>query len=70
MRTFADFEIDLRSRAGVEVKTMCSQCSHTRKKKSYPCLNVNTEHGIWHCWHCEWSGSLKQGEERKAKPWA
>ena len=68
MKTFADFGIDLRGRSGTEVKTTCPECSHTRKKRNYPCLNVNTEKAVWHCWHCEWSGSLKEGEERKANP--
>lgn len=42
MKNFSDFGIDLNGRSGEEVKTTCPQCSHTRKKKSYPCLNVNT----------------------------
>ncbi len=65
MKTFDDFGIDLRGRSGVEVKTLCPQCSHARKKKNYPCLNVNTEKGVWHCWHCEWAGSLSSGVEQK-----
>ncbi|MGH8592793.1 MAG: toprim domain-containing protein [Gammaproteobacteria bacterium] len=63
-KTFADFGIDLNGRSGIEVKTTCPQCSHARKKKTFPCLNVNTEKGVWHCWHCDWAGSLTQGEER------
>jgi twinkle protein len=65
MKTFEEFGIDLRGRSGIEVKTTCPQCSKDRKKKNYPCLSVNTERGLWHCWHCEWSGSLGQGEEFK-----
>jgi twinkle protein len=65
MKTFEEFGIDLRGRSGIEVKTTCPQCSKDRKKKNYPCLSVNTEQGLWHCWHCEWSGSLGQGEEFK-----
>lgn len=45
-----------------EVKTQCPQCSPTRRKKTYPCLNVNIDKGVWNCWHCGWSGSLKLGE--------
>lgn len=69
-KTFADFGIDPQGKSGIEVKTTCPQCSHARKKKNYPCLNVNTERGLWHCWHCEWSGSLAQGEERRSEPHA
>ena len=65
MKTFRDFDIDLGSRSGVEVKTLCPKCSATRKKKNNPCLNVNTEKGVWHCWHCDWSGSLGRGEETR-----
>ena len=62
-KTFADFGIDLGARSGVELKVICPRCSAARKKKNYPCLNVNTDKGVWHCWHCEWSGSLGRGEE-------
>lgn len=65
MKTFGDFGIDLNGRHGVEVKTTCPQCSPMRKKKNYPCLNVNTEKECWNCWHCGWSGTLKGGEWQK-----
>lgn len=62
MKTLEDFGIHLGGRTGEEVKVTCPKCSHTRKKKNYPCLNVNTNKGLWHCWHCGWSGALKDGE--------
>ncbi|HDR9284883.1 TPA: hypothetical protein QDB45_006549, partial [Burkholderia vietnamiensis] len=65
MKTFGDFGIQLGSKNGVEVKVTCPQCSPSRKKKNYPCLNVNTEKGVWNCWHCGWSGTLKSGEWQK-----
>lgn len=65
MKTFGDFGIQLGGKSGVEVKTTCPQCSPTRKKKNYPCLNVNTEKECWNCWHCGWSGTLKGGEWQK-----
>lgn len=65
MKTFGDFGIHLGGKSGVEVKTTCPQCSPTRKKKNYPCLNVNTEKECWNCWHCGWSGTLKGGEWQK-----
>lgn len=65
MKTFSDFGIDLGNRSGVEVKTICPQCSGARKKKNYPCLNVNTEKECWNCWHCGWAGTLKGGEWQK-----
>ncbi len=68
MKAFTDFGIDLNGRSGEEVKTTCPQCSHTRKKKSYPCLNVNTSKGIWHCHHCGWSGGLGSGVINRSAP--
>lgn len=58
---FASLGIDLsRVRGGPEVKTLCPHCSHTRKKRTQPCLNVNLETGLYHCWHCEWSGKAPE----------
>jgi len=62
MKTFADFNIELRPGASGEIKTTCPRCSASRKKTRYPCLNVNVEQGVWNCWHCSWSGTLKGGE--------
>lgn len=68
MKNFSDFGIDTQNRSGEEIKTTCPQCSHTRKKKSYPCLNVNTIKGIWHCHHCGWSGGLGSGVINQSAP--
>lgn len=65
MKTYADFGIVLKAGATGEVKTTCPRCSSSRKKRKYPCLNVNTDKGVWNCWHCGWSGSLKDGEWQK-----
>ena len=62
VKDFSDYGIDLGGRVGEEVKTTCPKCSHSRRKKNYPCLNINTDKGVWHCWHCGWSGGLKTGE--------
>ena len=68
MKDWSDYGIDTRGKTVGEVKTTCPQCSQYRKKKNYPCLNVNLDKSVWHCWHCEWSGSLKDGEERRSNP--
>ncbi len=65
MKTFQEYGIIIPPGRTGEIKTTCPQCSHTRKKAGYPCLNVNTESGVWHCWHCEWSGTLKNGADRE-----
>ena len=61
--TWAELGIDLGSAKGGGAwrKTTCPQCSHTRKKASYPCLNVNEEEGAYKCWHCDWHGKLSDG---------
>ena len=66
MRTWDEFGIDLHGKTSGEVKTICPQCSHARKKKHYPCLSVNVDKAVWNCFHCDWSGSLKSGEDRRA----
>jgi twinkle protein len=63
-RTWADVGIEIHGKGpGPEIKTLCPRCSHTRKKRQYPCLSVNLDKGVWHCWHCEWSGSLAKGSD-------
>jgi twinkle protein len=58
---FAAEGIDVsRAHGGPEVKTTCPMCSHTRKKATQKCLNVNLDEGTFHCWHCEWAGKAKQ----------
>ncbi len=64
-KTFADFGIDTKGRSSGEVKTTCPQCSASRKKSRYPCLNVNIDKGLWHCWHCDWAGGLGTGVYRR-----
>jgi len=69
MRTWGDVGIDVHGRgAGREIKTTCPQCSAYWKKKTYCCLNVNLDKGVWHCWHCDWSGSLANGCETPPQP--
>lgn len=65
MKTFLDYGITFNAGATGEIKVVCPQCSGQRKKKNYPCLNVNVEKGVWHCWHCDWSGTLREGVWRE-----
>jgi twinkle protein len=57
-KTFEHYRIDLKGKTG-QVKVLCPKCSEKRKKYNDPCLSVNTDSGIWHCFNCEWSGSLR-----------
>lgn len=52
------------SASGPELKTTCPKCSHTRKKATQKCLNVNLEDGVWHCWHCGFSGKAPDAAAR------
>ena len=69
MKSFADFGIDTKGKTDGEIKTTCPRCSAERKKKTYPCLNVNVTLGVWNCKHCTWSGTLKTGVDRDAETW-
>lgn len=60
-RTFAEFGIHLTAGASGEVRTTCPQCSASRRKSQDPCMAVNADEGVWHCWHCGWRGTLKSG---------
>ncbi|MCH8313770.1 MAG: toprim domain-containing protein [Nitrospinae bacterium] len=64
MKTFQDYGIDTRGKTSGEIKTTCEKCSHTRKKKTDPCLAVNLDKKTWFCHHCEWSGALSNGNGR------
>ena len=48
-----------------EVRTLCPECSHTRKKSNEKCLAVNMETSAWFCHHCGWSGSLKKSDYKR-----
>lgn len=63
--TWQSLGIDTRGATTGEHKTTCPRCSHLRKKKNYPCLNLNLDKGLFNCWHCGWGGSLGHGEERR-----
>ena len=56
MKSFRDYGIDLPDYFAGDRKTLCPQCSATRKKKNEPCLSVNGETGMWHGHNCGWSG--------------
>lgn len=58
MKDWYALGIDTKGHTSGEIKTVCPSCSHTRKKRSYPCLNVNLDKGVYNCWHCGWSGGI------------
>ena len=60
MKTIEEYGIQLRSKSVGNHKTLCPECSHTRRNKKERCLSVNilADGGaVWMCHHCEWVGS-------------
>ena len=67
--TFSDLGISTPSGASGQVKVLCPQCSHKRKKFREPCLSVNMDDGTYNCHNssCGWSGSLKKKGDYSVK---
>jgi twinkle protein len=70
LKTFHELEIDTKSRASGQIKTLCPECSHKRKKKYDTCLSVDLDGGVWNCHNCGWKGGLNanQNYQRNAQP--
>lgn len=69
MKSWLDFRIDIPGNASGHVRALCPECSHQRRKKSVKCLAVDVDQGIWFCHHCGWSGTLKQGTQKRELHW-
>lgn len=54
------------TRTGVK-KTICPNCSHTRKKKKEPCLYVNFDSGVAKCFNCDALGFSETREYETTK---
>ncbi|SCW88394.1 toprim domain-containing protein [Mucilaginibacter sp. NFR10] len=52
-----DLGIDLKRISG-SGKTICPNCSHSRKNKRDLCLSVNIEDGTYKCHNCDWKGRV------------
>lgn len=46
-------DINTKNRVNGSMKTICPNCSHTRKKKKDPCLYVNLDDGVAKCYNCD-----------------
>lgn len=60
-RLLSDLGIDLKNIKDTG-KTVCPKCSHTRKKKTDPCLSINIKDGLYKCHNCGWSGGVVKNE--------
>ena len=65
--TFADAGIHINEAHSGNTKTTCPKCSDTRINKDNLCLSVNVDKGTWFCHHCEWKGSVRNGNGDKGK---
>lgn len=65
----SDLGIDLK-KIKTSGKTTCPKCSHTRKKKSDPCLSVNVEDGLYRCHNCGWFGAVGKSTPREKKEYS
>lgn len=65
MSTWSDLQIEVPASGGAERFTTCPKCSASRRKKTAKCLSVNVDKEVWHCAHCGWKGSLRQGEQAR-----
>ncbi len=63
MKTFEDYKIDINGLSGAEVRTICPECSPSRKKSNLKDLCVNTINNTWFCHHCSWKGGLSSNEK-------
>lgn len=64
-KSYQDYGINLPNDATGQHYTICPKCSAERKKSDVKCLEINADRQIWHCNHCEWSGSLNQKTNSK-----
>ena len=66
--SYKDYGIDLSDNATGQHYTVCPQCSFKRKKQNIKCLGINADSGLWHCFHCGWSGVLRNKKEDDYMP--
>jgi len=68
MKTFEDYAIPVPPHASGNIKTICPQCSATRKNPRDKCLSVNVTEGIFVCHNCDWRGSLREAGDYPTGP--
>ena len=62
--------IDVPPGASGNVRVICPKCTPARKPSHQRLkdLSVNVDEGVFHCHHCQWSGSVKKGEWTPSNP--
>lgn len=61
--------LGIKMKGGKSFKTICPECSHTRKKKTEPCLSVNVDEGVYQCWNpdCGFKGTVAEKRQIQKK---
>ncbi len=67
---YQDHGIDIPYGSSGEIRTLCPECSPSRKKSKEKCLAVNLDKETWFCHHCGHTGGLnsKQYSKPEYKP--
>ncbi len=50
--------IDLKNKKSGSIKTVCPQCSPSRRNKTDLCLSVDIDQGLYNCHHCDFKGGV------------
>ena len=61
MQELTERGIALKNFAVGDHKSICPECSHTRRNKTDQCLSITIEPdggAVWKCHHCDWSGGV------------
>jgi twinkle protein len=60
-------DLKINPNGGEQQYMTCPNCSHSRKKKTDPCLSVNLKEGIYKCHHCGVQGTLRVSRQFQKK---
>lgn len=65
--SWSESGIDYNPRRTGEQKTLCPNCSHTRKNKSDKCLSLNISKGVANCHNCHFSAVIASEDDEYMK---
>jgi len=66
LKKFIDWDsIEVKGNRTGSKKSTCPACSHERRNKTDPCLSVDFEKGVAHCFHC---GAVSVRKEERSQP--
>jgi twinkle protein len=71
LQALSEEGIQLRNDAPGDHKVVCPRCSHTRRKKTDPCLSVTIQpdnRAVWKCHHCEFQGGTGGQRNKEWRP--